>query len=422
MGLIDRIRHSWNVFTQKEPTGVNWAGGTYGGRPNYRIARRYSDKAMVSHIFNRISLDASMVEFSHIKVDPDDDSKHTYVKSGLIRAITEEANIDQTGRQLIQDIVYSMFDEGVVAVVPVDTTTNPREGSYDINTLRVGRITQWYSKNVRVQLYNEETGMDAEVIVPKKDTAIIVNPLSEVINDPNSTLQRLIDKLALLDMVDNIAASGKLDILVQVPYTIKSTFLRKQAEDRLRSLEDQLANNKYGIAYIDGSEKVTQLNRSAVNNLLEQVNGLREELNYQLGITKPIIDGTATELQMRLYYGRTVDPILTHIVEEMNRKFITKTARTQGQKLSYRRDPFKLVEVEQLAEIVDKFLRNEVLTPNEVRPILGFGPSKDDRADLLLNRNVATANQADDVKTGSAASPDTKKDSKEPEENQNGGE
>lgn len=393
--LKDRLQHAWNAFTGND-TRVQYKdiGGGYGIRPDRPRLSRGNERSIITAIYNRIALDVSAIKIQHVRLDSNGGLLEV-IDSGLNRALTVEANIDQTGRELIQDIVLSMFDEGVVAVVPVDTTLNPKlTGSYDIETMRTGKILEWYPEHVRVRLYNEKTGRREEIVLPKKMVAIIQNPFYTVMNEPNSTLQRLIRKLSLLDAVDEQSSASKLDLIVQLPYTIKSEARKQQAEERRKDIEMQLAGSKYGIAYIDSTERVTQLNRSLENNLLKQIEYLTTILYSQLGITEEIIKGTADEKTMLNYYNNTIEPCLSAITHNMKRKFLTKTARTQNQSITYFRDPFSLVPVNQIADIADKFTRNEILSSNELRAIVGYKPVADDRANELRNKNL---NQSPDA-------------------------
>jgi hypothetical protein len=333
-------------------------------------------------------MDAAAIEIKHVKLDSDDRYDST-VDSGLNNCLSLEANIDQTGRAFLQDVYMSMMDEGCVAIVPVDTSMNPKvTGSYDIETMRTGKITEWHPTKVRVRLYNERTGKKDEVLLPKSMVAIVENPLYAVINERNSTMQRLIRKLNLLDAIDEQSSSGKMDLIIQLPYVIKSEARRQQAENRRKDIETQLTGSKYGIAYTDGTERITQLNRPVENNLMKQIEYLTSMLYSQLGITQSILDGTADDKTMLNYYNRTIEPVVAAVVDEMKRKFLTKTARTQKQSIKFFRDPFKLVPVNDIAEIADKFTRNEIATSNELRQIIGWKPSKDPKADMLINSNL----------------------------------
>lgn len=395
MGFVDRLKHSWNAFiNNRDPTvGYQNLGSSYGYRPDRVRFTRGNERSIVTSVYNRIALDASAVDIRHVRLD---DNKR-YVEdmpSGLNNCLSIEANLDQTGRAFLQDVVMSMLDEGCVAIVPVDTTLDPKvSGSYDINSMRTGRILDWYPEHVRVRVYNEKIGQKEDIIVPKSMTAIIENPLYAVMNEPNSTMQRLIRKLNLLDVIDEQSGAGKLDLIIQLPYSIKSEGRKQQAEQRRKDIEMQLVNSKYGIAYADSTEKITQLNRSVDNNLMKQIEYLTNMLYGQLGITQSILDGTADEQTLLNYNNRTIEPILLAIVDEMKRKFLTKTARSQKQSIELFRDPFRLVPVNNIAEIADKFTRNEILTSNEIRQIIGMKPSKDPRADMLLNSNIAQSKE-----------------------------
>jgi len=392
--FIGRLQHAWNAFKNRDPTGHQYEYGlSYGSRPDRMRMRFGNERSIVSSIYTRIGIDVAAVSIQHIRLDENGRYAET-INSNLNECLTVQANIDQSGRALIQDIAMSMFDEGVVAVVPVDTTLDPNEsGSFDILSLRVGKILEWYPRHVRVQLYNDRVGRREEVILEKKFVAIIENPLYAVMNEPNSTLKRLVHKLNLLDSIDEQSGSGKLDLIIQLPYVIKTPARREQAEQRRKDIEMQLAGSKYGIAYTDGSEKVTQLNRPAENNLMTQIEYLTSMLYSQLGITENVFNGTAEEAEMLNYYNRTIEPILAAITDAMNRTFLTKTARTQGQKIIYLREPFKLVPVNNLAEIADKFTRNEILTSNEIRALIGFKPVDDPKADELRNPNISRAKE-----------------------------
>lgn len=391
--LGERLAHAWNAFrNNRDPTVVNNPPVSLGysstSRPDRVRFSRGHDRSIVTAIYNRIAVDVASVDIKHVRLDENGRYKETMM-SGLNNCLTVEANTDQTGRALIQDIVMSMFDEGCVAVVPVDTDINPRiTGGYDILTMRTGKITQWYPDAVKVQVYNEAKGMREEIIVPKKTTAIIENPFYSVMNEPNSTLQRLIRKLNLLDMTDEQNSSGKLDLIIQLPYTVRTEHRMMEAEKRRKKIEEQLTDSKYGIAYADATEKITQLNRSVENNLKDQVDSFTEMFYSQLGIPMEVFNGTADEKTRLNYFNSTIEPILNAICEEMVRKFLTKTARTQGQSIKFFQDHFKLVPVNNIADIADKFTRNEILTANEIRSILGIKPSDDPKADELRNSNM----------------------------------
>lgn len=384
--LGSRIKNAWNIFRNKTPVmSYDYAGSYY--RPDRPRFSRGNERTIVTSVFNRIALDVSALNVRECKMD-DNDRLIEYMNTDLDKCLTLEANIDQTGRAFIQDVVMSMFDEGCVAIVPVDTTSNPQKGTFDILTMRVGQITQWYPTQVKVNVYNDRTGNKEEIIVNKKDVAIVENPLFAVMNEPNSTLQRLMRKLVLLDSVDEQSSSGKLDIIIQLPYTIRSELRKEQAEKRRKDIENQLMGSRYGIAYADSTEKITQLNRPLENNLMKQIEYLTSMLYSQLGITQEILDGTANEQTMLNYYSRTIEPIISAITEEMTRKFLSKTAITQHKKITYFRDPFKLVPLSNIADIADKFTRNEILTSNEIRQIVGIKPSDDPKANMLNNSNI----------------------------------
>ena len=389
MGITDRLQHAWNAFLNNDVRTRYQDMGYYSSyKPDRVRFTRGNERSIVTSVYNRLALDASAMSIKHVRLD--DNGRFTEeINSGLQNCLNVEANIDQTGRAFLQDVVMSMLDEGCVAIVPVDTTLNPNlSGSYDINTMRTAKILEWYPAHVRVRLYNDRKGIHEELILPKANVAIIENPLYAVINEPNSTMQRLIRKLNLLDVVDEQTSSGKLDLIIQLPYVIKSEARRKQADERRKDIEMQLSGSKYGIAYTDGTERITQLNRPAENNLIGQVEYLTNMLYSQLGLTQSILDGSADDKTMLNYYNRTIEPILAAIVDEIKRKFLTKTARAQKQTIMYFRDPFKLVPVNDIAEIADKFTRNEIMTSNEIRQIVGMKPSKDPEADELRNKNL----------------------------------
>lgn len=389
MGFIDRLQHGWNAFMNKDPTRSYYdTGPGYSYRPDRPRLTRGNERTIVTSIFNRIALDVAALNIIHCKVD-ENGRYVSSMDSPLNNCLNLEANLDQTGRAFIQDVVISMFDEGCVAVVPVDTSIDPEvSGSYNVESMRTGKILEWYPKHVKVRVYNENTGIKEDIKLPKSSVSIVENPLFAVVNEPNSTLQRLMRKLALLDVVDEQTSAGKLDMIIQLPYTIKSEARRTQAEARRKDIEMQLTNTKYGIAYVDTTEKITQLNRPLENNLMKQIEYLTNMLYSQLGITQTILDGTADEQTLLNYHSRTIEPIASAIVDEMKRKFLTKTARTQKQTITFFRDPFKLVPVNNIADIADKFTRNEVLTSNEIRQIIGFKPSADPKADELRNSNL----------------------------------
>lgn len=388
-----RIKHAWNAFMNKDPTknyeNVGWG---YSYRPDRVRLTSGKENSITNSIYNRIALDASSIDIYHIRLDENQRFLEV-INSELNNCLTVEANIDQTGRAFIQDAVMSMLDEGVVALVPIITNFDPDiTNSYDISTMRTGKIIEWYPNHVKVRVYNDETGRPVDLILQKKMVAIIENPLYAIMNEPNSTMQRLIRKLSLLDVVDEQNCSKKLDLIIQLPYTIRNETKRKQAEERRKDIEEQLTGSKYGIAYTDGTERITQLNRPVENNLMTQIEYLTSMLYSQLGITQSILDGTADENTMMNYYKRTIEPILSALVEEMKRKFLTKTARTQLQTISYFNDPFKLVPISVLAEITDKFTRNEIMTSNEIRQKIGMKPANDPDADKLRNKNLNASN------------------------------
>lgn len=389
MGISDRLQHAWNAFMNRDPTyNYQDLGNSYSIRPDRPRFTRGNERSIVTSVYNRIALDVSAISIQHVRLDDNGRFKEQ-MNTSLNSCLTLSANTDQTGRAFIQDAVMSMLDEGCVAIVPIDTTTDPNiSGSYDILTMRTAKILDWYPNHVRIRVYNEKIGRQEETIVPKKMVAIVENPLYAVINEPNSTMQRLVRKLSLLDVTDEQTASGKLDLIIQLPYVIKTEARRQQAEERRKSIEMQLAGSKYGIAYTDGTERITQLNRSLENNLMKQIEYLTSMLYSQLGITQSILDGTADEKTMLNYYSRTIEPIISAIVDEMKRKFLTKTARSQNQSIAFFRDPFKLVPVNDIAEIADKFTRNEIMTSNEIRQIVGMKPSDDPKADKLINSNL----------------------------------
>lgn len=390
MTVTTRLKHAWNAFLNRDPTitSNNYSSGSY-YRPDRVRLTRGNERSIITSIFNRIALDVAAININHCRLDNDDRFKEI-INSSLNDCLSLEANIDQTSRAFIQDAIMSMFDEGCIALVPVDTSENPKDtNSYDILTLRTGKIITWYPNYVRVEVYNDRTGNKEEITIHKSKVAIVENPLYAVMNEPNSTLKRLMRKLVLLDTVDEQASSGKLDLIIQLPYVVKSQARKEQANQRRQDIEDQLKGSKYGIAYTDGTEKITQLNRPVENNLMKQIEYLTSMLYSQLGITQAIMDGTADEKTMLNYYTRTIEPIISAIVDEMKRKFLTKTARSQKQTIMFFRDPFKLVPVNDLAEISDKFTRNEILTSNEIRQIVGRKPSNDPKADKLINSNIS---------------------------------
>lgn len=395
MSFGSRLKHAWNAFTGTDYTTYQDVGPGYSSRPDRIRLTRGNERSIITSVYNRIALDVAALNVQHIRLD-ENGRFLSVIQDGLNTCLTVEANIDQTARAFIQDIVVSMLDEGCVAIVPVDTTYDPSvTGSYDIQTMRVGKILDWYPQHVRVRLYNERTGAKENILVPKSTVAIVENPLYAVVNEPNSTMQRLIRKLNLLDVIDEQSGSGKLDLIIQLPYVIKTEARRQQAENRRKDIEAQLSGTKYGIAYADGTERITQLNRSVNNNLMSQIEYLTSMLYSQLGITQSILDGTADEKTMLNYNNRTIEPIISAIVDEMKRKFLTKTARSQSQSISFFRDPFKLVPVNDIAEIADKFTRNEIMTSNEIRQVIGMKPSDDPRADELRNKNLSAPSESE---------------------------
>lgn len=393
MKVTDRLLHAWDAFTSNDRLQNNFDRGPSSSRPGHKTGTFFNTSSYVSSIYNRIAMDVSMTNFKHVKIDRKNEDV-TELPTGLNDCLTVEANVDQTHIQLFHDLVYSMFDEGVVAVVPVDTTINPEtSGSYDINTLRVGKIVRWFPKHVEVRLYNEQNGQNDNIIIQKSNCAIIENPLYAVVNDENSTLKRLIRKLNQLDDIDAIAASQRLDVLISVPYSIKTETQRRMAEERIRNIEAQLASGRNGIAYMDGTEKAMQLNRPVNPQLPETIKNLTNQFYNQLGLTENIFNGTASESELRVYYSRTIDPIVEVILAEFRRKFLTKTARTQGHTITSHRDMFKTVTVEALGGLSDSFRRNYIASANEIRKMAGLKPSNDPRADELFNPNIADDKQ-----------------------------
>ena len=398
MSFGSRLKHAWNAFTNRDPTLKSIGPGVgYSYRPDRPRFTRGNEKSLTTSVYNRIALDVAAIGIKHCKLD----KNNRYIEdvnSGLNNCLNLEANIDQTGRSFIQDVVMSMLDEGCVAIVPVDTTFNPNNtNSYDIQTMRTAKIIEWKPTSIKVRIYNDRTGEKEELWVPKKTVAIIENPLYAVVNEPNSTMQRLVRKLNLLDIIDEQSGSGKLDLIIQLPYVIKSEARRAQAEQRRKDIEEQLSGSKYGIAYTDGTEHVTQLNRSLDNNLMKQIEYLTSMLYSQLGITQSLLDGTAEENVSLNYMSRTIEPVISAITDELERKFLTKTARTQGQAIRYFVDPFKLTPTSQLAEMADKFTRNEIMTSNEIRQVIGLKPSTDPEADELRNKNLSKPKDTETV-------------------------
>ena len=389
MSLGARLKHAWNVFKANEFVKPRWdIGPSYHYRPDRPIFSRGNERSIITSVYNRIALDVAAITIQHVRLD--DEGRFTSVmNTSLNSCLSLEANLDQTGRAFIQDIVQSMLDEGCVAIVPVDTDDDPEEGSWKIETMRTGKILEWYPQHVKVRVYNEQTGKKEDVLVPKRTVAIVENPFYAVMNEPNSTMQRLIRKLNILDAIDEQSGSGKLNLIIQLPYVIKTEARRQQAEKRRKDIEEQLSGSKYGVAYTDGTEHVVQLNRPVDNNIMSQIEYLTSMLYSQLGLTQSIMDGSADDKTMLNYLTRTVEPILSAIVDEMKRKFLSKTARSQKQSILFFRDPFKLVPVGEIAEIADKMTRNEIMTSNEIRQKIGMTPSKDPNADKLRNSNLS---------------------------------
>lgn len=416
MGLIERVQRGWNAFRNRDPTfNFQNLGEISYYRPDRPRFTRGNERSIVTSVYNRIALDASSICVQHVRLD-DNGRFSSVIDSGLNNCLTLDANIDQTGRAFIQDAVMSMLDEGCVAIFPVETDVDPESTeSYKINSMRTGKIIEWRPEHVKIRAYDDRIGRQSDIILKKSMVAIVENPLYAVINEPNSTMQRLIHKLNLMDVTDEQTASGKLDLIIQLPYVIKTPARQQQAEERRKSIEMQLASSKYGIAYADGTEHITQLNRSVENNLMKQVEYLTNMLYGQLGITQTILDGTADDKTMLNYYNRTIEPIMSAIVDEMKRKFLTKTARSQGQSIMFFRDPFKLVPVNDIAEIADKFTRNEIMTSNEIRQIIGMKPSEDPKADQLLNSNIS--HPAEEIE---GISDSTEENKDEGGQNQNG--
>lgn len=393
MNIGSRLKHAWNAFLNRDPPGSRYYGGGYSYRPDRMRFSRGSERTIINAIYNRIALDAASITINHVKLD-ENNRFDSIIDSGLNYCLNTEANADQTGRGLIQDIVMTFLEEGVAAVVPEKTNFDPRySNSYEIYSMRVGVPVEWYPNHVRVRLFNELTGQKEEITFPKKMMALIENPFYAVMNAPNSTMQQLVRKLALLDVVDEQAGSGKLDMIIQLPYVIKSPARREQAEQRRADIEKQLSGSKYGIAYTDGTERIVQLNRSLENNILKSIEYLTNMVYSQLGVTQEILNGTADEKTMNNYMNRIIEPVVSAIADEFNRKFLTKTARTQGQSIMCFHDPFRLAPVSMIAEMADKFTRNEIMTPNEIRQVIGMKPSKDPKSDQLVNRNIASADE-----------------------------
>lgn len=389
--LTSRLKKAWNAFTNnRDPTTYNYqnVGMSYVYRPDRIRFSRGNERTIATSVYNRIAMDVASISIKHCRLDKNGRYVED-IKSGLNECLTVEANIDQSGRSFIQDVVMSMFDEGVVAIVPVDTSFDPRNStSYDIITMRTGKILEWYPAHVKVRVYNDRTGNKEDIVLPKRSVAIVENPLYAVINEPNSTMKRLVRKLNILDAIDEQSGSGKLDLIIQLPYVIKSEARQQQAEKRRKDIEEQL-KGPYGIAYTDGTERITQLNRPVENNLMKQIEYLTNQLYSQIGMTPSVLDGTADEKEMLNYNNRTIEPIVSAIVDAMKRSFLSKTARTQGQTVMFFREPFKLVPINNIADIADKFTRNEILSSNEMRQIIGMKPSKDPKADQLVNSNIS---------------------------------
>ncbi len=393
MNIGSRLKHAWNAFPNRDPPGSRYYGGGYSYRPDRMRFSRGSERTIINSIYNRIALDAASITINHVRLD-ENNRFDSIIDSGLNYCLNTEANADQSGRGLIQDIVMTFLEEGVAAVVPEKTDFDPRySNSYEIYSMRVGVPVEWYPNHVRVRMFNELTGQKGEITLPKKMVALIENPFYSVMNAPNSTMQQLVRKLALLDVVDEQAGSGKLDMIIQLPYVIKSPARREQAEQRRADIEQQLSGSKYGIAYTDGTERIVQLNRSLENNILKSIEYLMNMVYSQLGVTQEILNGTADEKTMNNYMNRIIEPVVSAIADEFKRKFLTKTARTQGQSIMFFRDPFRLAPVSMIAEMADKFTRNEIMTPNEFRQVIGMKPSKDPKSDQLANRNIASANE-----------------------------
>ena len=401
MKIGDRLAHAWNAFMNRDPTTNNiYSGSSYFNRPDRTRLRTGTEKSIINAIYNRLSLDTASMDIRHVRLDDNGRYIET-IDSYLNECLTLSANTDQTSRMFMQDVAMSLLDEGSVAIVPVDTTFNPNiTSSYDILSLRTGKILEWFPQHVKIRVYDENNGVKKDVIIPKKNVALIENPYYSIMNAHNSTLQRLIRKLNILDAIDEQSGSGKLDMIIKLPYAIKGTTRQRQAEERRKKIEDQLTDSKYGIAYIDGTESITQLNRPVENNLMKQIEYLTNLLFSQLGLTQAILDGTADEKTMLNYYNRTIEPILSSITDEMKRKFLTKTARTQGQTIQFFRDPFKLVPVTEIAEIADTLTRNEIASSNEIRQIMGWKPSSDPKADELRNSNISAPNDEREYNEG----------------------
>ncbi len=403
----DRLKHAWNSFSSDEQTSTSVLESSFGtisaNRPDRPRLRIHSERTIIASIYTRISIDAAGVRIEHCRLDENEQYKEK-VRSGLNDCLQVEANLDQGGRHFRQDVVLTMLSEGVAAIVPVDTTLDPtNSGNWDVRSLRVGTVVDWRPKKVKVRVYNEKTGKQEDIVLPKSVVAIVENPFYAVMNEPNSTLQRLVHKLSLLDNVDEISSSGKLDIIIQLPYTVRTDTRKKQAEIRRKELQDQLQGSTYGIAYTDGSEKITQLNRAVENHLLEQVRYLKEELYNELGLTLDVMNGTADDVAMLNYMNRTIEPILDAVVEAMARTFLTKTARTQGQTVLYFQSPLKMIPISKLAEVVNSLARNQIIAANEVRPAIGLKPRPEAQANALVNSNMPLDKQIAEVPGGTPA-------------------
>lgn len=407
-----RLRHAWNAFKNRDPTrGIYYDDGPGSGyRPDRLRLRFGNERSIIASIETRIALDVAQMSIKHVVLDGE--GRFLSVReSGLNRCLNLEANMDQTGKAFMMDVVMSMFDEGCIALVPVDTDSDPEKGTFEVETMRTGRIIQWRPNSIQATVYNEQRGIKQDIMLPKSAVGIVENPLYQIMNEPNSTLRRLIQKLNLLDAIDEQSGSGKMDLIIQLPYVVKTPSRKQQADERRKQVEDQLRGSKYGIAYLDGTEKITQLNRPVDNNLMAQIEYLTELLYSQLGLTQGVFDGTADDKVMNNYYARTVEPIASAITDELNRKFITKTGRAQRQSIMYFREPFRLMSVSQIPDVADNLSRNEIMSPNEFRSILGLKPSDDPKANELRNRNIAAAKEGDGGQDPSATIP----------EDQNGG-
>lgn len=416
MGFVDRLKHAWNAFTDGASSQrFEDYGNSFFYQPSHRRLSPGNEKSIVNAVLNRLALDAASIEIEHCRVD-ENGRFIEKINSGLSYCLNDEANIDQSGRSFLLDVYLSLLDEGCIAIVPIETTLNPKVGSFDVKNVRTAKIIQWYPQHVKVHVYNEKTGNYEDIVMPKKSVAIIENPFYTVMNEQSSTLKRLIRKLNILDLVDEQLGAGKLDLIIQLPYIIKTPARRAQAEERRADIERQLSGSKYGIAYTDGTEHITQLNRPVENNLMAQIEYLTSMLYSQLGITKEIMDGTASEAVMNNYYARTIEPIVSTVVDESKRKFLSKTARTQGQSILFFRNPLKFMPTSSVASIAESLTRNEILTPNEIRQIIGFKPSSDPSSDELRNRNNASAEPKEPLENETPL----EEEGESEEENQNG--